>query len=236
MAQKIYPDAAAALDGLLRDGMTIAAGGFGLCGIPERLIDAIVHSGVTNLTIASNNAGIDGEGLGKLLRSRQVAKMISSYVGENKEFERQYLAKELEVEFCPQGTLAERMRAGGAGIPGFYTKTGVGTLVAEGKEVKNFDGEDYILERGIRADLSIIKGWKADEAGNLMFRKTARNFNAPAATCGRVCVAEVEEIVPVGSLDPDCIHVPGIYIKRLILGAPYDKKIEFTTTRERESA
>jgi 3-oxoacid CoA-transferase A subunit len=234
--QKIYPDAAAALDGLLHDGMTIAAGGFGLCGIPERLIDAIVASGVKDLTIASNNAGIDGEGLGKLLRSRQVSKMISSYVGENKEFERQYLAKELEVEFCPQGTLAERMRAGGAGIPGFYTRTGVGTLVAEGKEVKNFDGEDYILERGIRADLSIIKGWKADEAGNLLFRKTARNFNAPAATCGRVCVAEVEEIVPVGALDPDGIHLPGIYVKRLISGAPYDKKIEFRTVRQREVA
>ena len=192
------------------------------------------------MTIASNNAGIDGEGLGKLLRTRQVKKMISSYVGENKEFERQYLAGELEVEFCPQGTLAERMRAGGAGIPGFYTKTGVGTLVAEGKEVKEFDGPDgpdeYILERGIRADLSIIKGWKADEAGNLMFRKTARNFNAPAATCGKICVAEVEEIVAVGTLDPDYIHVPGIYVKRLILGAPYDKKIEFTTVRQREAA
>ena len=240
MAQKIYPDAAAALDGLLFDGMTIAAGGFGLCGIPERLIDAIVASGVKDLTIASNNAGIDNEGLGKLLRTRQVGKMISSYVGENKEFERQYLAGELEVEFCPQGTLAERMRAGGAGIPGFYTKTGVGTQVAEGKEVKEFDGpngpEAYILERGIRADLSIIKGWKADEAGNLMFRKTARNFNAPAATCGKICVAEVEEIVAVGSLDPDCIHVPSIYVKRLINGSPYDKKIEFMTTRERESA
>ena len=237
MAQKIFPDAAAALDGLLHDGMTIAAGGFGLCGIPERLIDAIVASGVKDLTIASNNAGIDNEGLGKLLRTRQVGKMISSYVGENKEFERQYLADELEVEFCPQGTLAERMRAGGAGIPGFYTKTGVGTQVAHGKEVKQFDGpngpEDYILERGIRADLSIIKGWKADEAGNLVFRKTARNFNQPAATCGRICVAEVEEIVAVGSLNPDCIHVPSIYVKRLILGAPYDKKIEFVTTRER---
>jgi len=240
MAQKIYPDAAAALDGLLFDGMTIAAGGFGLCGIPERLIDAIVASGVKNLTIASNNAGIDNEGLGKLLRTRQVGKMISSYVGENKEFERQYLADELEVEFCPQGTLAERMRAGGAGIPGFYTKTGVGTQVAHGKEVKQFDGpngpEEYILERGIRADLSIIKGWKADEVGNLLFRKTARNFNQPAATCGRICVAEVEEIVPVGSLDPDCIHVPSIYVKRLIDGSPYDKKIEFMMTRERESA
>jgi len=236
MANKIYSDAAAALDGLLHDGMTIAAGGFGLCGIPERLIDAIVASGVKDLTVASNNAGIDNEGLGKLLRTRQIKKMISSYVGENKEFERQYLAGELEVEFCPQGTLAERLRAGGAGIPGFYTKTGVGTKVAEGKEVKNFDGEDYILERGIRADLAIIKGWKADEAGNLVFRKTARNFNAPAATCGRVCVAEVEEIVPVGSLDPDTIHLPSIYVKRLILGAPYDKKIEFRTVRQREAA
>jgi 3-oxoacid CoA-transferase subunit A len=236
MAKKIYPDATAALDGLLDDGMTIAAGGFGLCGIPERLIDAIVASGAKNLTIASNNAGIDNEGLGKLLRTRQVGKMISSYVGENKEFERQYLAKELEIEFCPQGTLAERMRAGGAGIPGFYTKTGVGTQVAEGKEVKSFDGEDYILERGIRADLAIIKGWKADESGNLMFRKTARNFNQPAATCGKICVAEVEEIVPIGELDPDCIHLPGIYVNRLILGAPYDKKIEFRTVRERETA
>ena len=231
--QKIYDDAAAALDGLLFDGMTIAAGGFGLCGSPERLIDAIVASGVKDLTIASNNAGIDNEGLGKLLRTKQVRKMISSYVGENKEFERQYLAGELEVEFCPQGTLAERMRAGGAGIPGFYTRTGVGTTVAEGKEVKNFDGEDYILERGIRADLAIIKGWKADDAGTLMFRKTARNFNAPAATSGRICVAEVEEIVAVGSLDPDCIHLPSIYVKRLINGSPYDKKIEFTTVRER---
>lgn len=236
MANKIYPDAAAALDGLLRDGMTIAAGGFGLCGIPERLINAIVASGVKDLTVASNNAGIDNEGLGKLLRTRQIRKMISSYVGENKEFERQYLAGELEVEFCPQGTLAERLRAGGAGIPGFYTKTGVGTKVAEGKEVKSFEGEDYILERGIRADLAIIKGWKADEAGNLIFRKTARNFNQPAATCGRICVAEVEEIVPVGSLDADAIHLPGIYVKRLILGAPYDKKIEFRTVRTREAA
>ena len=234
--QKIFPNAVAALDGLLFDGMTIAAGGFGLCGIPERLIDALVASGVKDLTIASNNAGIDNEGLGKLLRTRQVKKMISSYVGENKEFERQFLAGELEVEFCPQGTLAERMRAGGAGIPGFYTKTGVGTQVAEGKEVKSFDGEDYILERGIRADLSIIKGWKADESGNLVFRKTARNFNQPAATSGKVCVAEVEEIVPVGSLEPDGIHLPSIYVKRLISGAPYDKKIEFTTVRERTAA
>jgi 3-oxoacid CoA-transferase subunit A len=234
--RKVYANAGAALEGVLFDGMTIAAGGFGLCGIPERLIDAIVASGVKDLTIASNNAGIDNEGLGKLLRTRQVKKMISSYVGENKEFERQFLAKELDVEFCPQGTLAERMRAGGAGIPGFYTKTGVGTQVAEGKEVKQFDGEDYILERGIRADLSIIKGYKADESGNLVFRKTTRNFNLPAATCGKVCVAEVEEIVAVGGLDPDCIHLPSIYVNRLVDGAQYDKKIEFRTVRERDAA
>ena len=236
MANKIYPDATAALAGMLKDGMTICAGGFGLCGIPERLIDAIEASGVKGLTVVSNNAGIDGIGLGKLLRSRQIAKMISSYVGENKEFERQYLAGELEVEFCPQGTLAERCRAGGAGIPGFYTKTGVGTVVADGKETKDFNGETYVLERGIVADLSIIKGWKADEAGNLIFRKTARNFNQPMATASKFTVAEVEEIVPVGSLDPDCVHVPGIYIKRLISGAPYEKRIEFRTTRTRETA
>jgi 3-oxoacid CoA-transferase A subunit len=236
VANKIYPDAVAALAGLLRDDMIVCAGGFGLCGIPERLIDAIEASGVKGLTIVSNNAGIDGVGLGKLLRSRQIAKMISSYVGENKEFERQYLAGELEVEFCPQGTLAERCRAGGAGIPGFYTKTGVGTVVAEGKETKEFDGETYVLERGIVADLSIIKGWKADEAGNLVFRKTARNFNQPMATASKRTVAEVEEIVPIGALDPDCIHVPGIYVKRLVLGAPYDKKIEFRTVRTREAA
>lgn len=236
MKSKLYTSAEAALDGLLKDNMLIASGGFGLCGIPERFIDAIVASGVTGLTVASNNAGIDGEGLGKLLRTRQIKKMISSYVGENKEFERQFLAGELEVEFCPQGTLAERMRAGGAGIPGFYTKTGVGTQVAEGKEVKNFDGQDYILERGIFADLAIVKAWKADESGNLVFRKTARNFNAPAATCGKVCVVEVEEVVPVGSLDPDGIHLPGVYVQRLVVGAPYDKKIEFRTTRAREAA
>ena len=221
--------------------MLIASGGFGLCGIPERLLVAIRDSGVRNLTFASNNAGIDNEGIGMLLRTKQVAKMISSYVGENKEFERQFLAGELEVEFCPQGTLAERMRAGGAGIPGFYTKTGVGTQVAEGKEVKSFVGpddheEDYILERGIFADLSIVKAWKADETGNVVFRKTARNFNMPAATCGKVCVAEVEEIVPVGELDPDAIHLPGVFVNRLIVGAPYDKKIEFVTTRDREAA
>ena len=236
MADKLFPDAAAALDGILHDGMLIASGGFGLCGIPERLIDAIVASGVTGLTVASNNAGIDGEGLGKLLRTRQIAKMIASYVGENKEFERQYLAGELAVEFCPQGTLAERMRAGGAGIPGFYTATGVGTQVADGKEVKTFDGRDYVLERGIYADLAIVKAWKADTSGNCVFRKTARNFNQPAATCGRVCVVEVEEIVPVGSLDPDAIHLPGVYVQRMIVGAPYDKKIEFRTVRERETA
>ena len=236
MAGKIYPDAAAALDGVLRDDMLIASGGFGLCGIPERLLTAIRDSGVKGLTFASNNAGIDNEGIGMLLRTQQVKKMISSYVGENKEFERQFLSGELEVEFCPQGTLAERMRAGGAGIPGFYTKTGVGTQVAEGKEAKAFDGEDYILERGIFADLAIVKAWKADETGNLVFRKTARNFNQPAATCGKVCVVEVEEIVPTGSLDPDCIHLPGVYVQRMIVGAPYDKKIEFETTRERESA
>jgi 3-oxoacid CoA-transferase A subunit len=236
MANKVYADAAAALEGVLFDGMTIASGGFGLCGVPERLIDAIQAAGTKDLVFASNNAGIDGQGIGKLLRTRQVAKMIASYVGENKEFERQYLSGELEVEFTPQGTLAERLRAGGAGIPGFYTKTGVGTLIAEGKDVKRFDGDDYILERGIRADLSIIKGWKADEAGNLIFRKTARNFNHPAATAGKICVAEVEEIVPVGRLDPDSIHLPGIYVNRLILGAPYDKQIEFRTVRQREAA
>jgi 3-oxoacid CoA-transferase subunit A len=234
--KKLYPSATAALEGVIRNDMLIAAGGFGLCGIPERLIDAIVASGVTGLTVASNNAGIDGEGLGKLLRTRQIKKMIASYVGENKEFERQYLAGELETEFCPQGTLAERMRAGGAGIPGFYTKTGVGTLIADGKDVKEFGGQDYILERGIFADLAIVKAWKADESGNLVFRKTARNFNQPAATCGKVCIAEVEEIVPVGSLDPDAIHLPGVYVQRMILGAPYDKKIEFRTVREREAA
>ncbi|KQM22087.1 CoA transferase subunit A [Novosphingobium sp. Leaf2] len=232
---KIYPSAQAALDGVLKDGLLIAAGGFGLSGIPERLLDAIRDSGVKDLTFASNNAGIDNEGIGKLLRTRQVRKMISSYVGENKEFERQYLAGELEVEFCPQGTLAERMRAGGAGIPGFYTKTGVGTQVAEGKETKVFRGEEYLLEEGIFADLAIVKAWKADETGNVVFRKTARNFNVPAATCGKICVVEVEEIVPTGSLDPDAIHLPGVFVQRIVLGAPYDKKIEFVTTRAREA-
>jgi len=233
---KVYPTAETALDGLLFDGMTICAGGFGLSGIPERLIDGIQAAGTKRLTVVSNNAGIDGEGLGRLLRTRQIAKMISSYVGENKEFERQYLAGELEVEFCPQGTLAERCRAGGAGIPGFYTRTGVGTLIAEGKETKEFDGETFVLERGIRADLSIVKAWKGDTAGNLVFRKTARNFNQPMATASYHTVAEVEELVPAGEIDPDCIHVPGIFVKRLVLGAPYDKRIEFRTVRERETA
>ena len=236
MANKIYGSAKDALHGLLFDGMTICSGGFGLCGIPERLIDAIEASGVKDLTVVSNNCGIDGVSLGKLLRSRQIRKVIASYVGENKEFERQYLSGEIEVEFCPQGTLAERCRAGGAGIPGFYTKTGVGTLVAEGKELKEFDGETYVLERGIVADLSIVKGWKADESGNLIFRKTARNFNQPMATASKNTVAEVEEIVAIGSLEPDAIHLPGIYIKRMLSGAPYEKQIEFRTTRQREVA
>jgi 3-oxoacid CoA-transferase subunit A len=232
---KVFPNARTALEGLLRNNMLIAAGGFGLCGVPDRLIDAARDSGVTGLTIASNNAGLDGEGLGKLLRSRQVRKMISSYVGDNKEFERQYLAGEIEVEFSPQGTLAERMRAGGAGIPGFYTPTGVGTLIAEGKATREFDGRCYLLERAIVADIALVKAWKADTSGNLMFRKTARNFNVPAATCGKICVVEVEEIVEVGALDPDHIHLPGIYVHHLVLGAPYDKKIEFRTTRLREA-
>ncbi|MBP1807147.1 CoA transferase subunit A [Rubellimicrobium aerolatum] len=232
---KVYPDARSALDGLLFDGMLIAAGGFGLCGIPELLIAAIREAGTRDLTVASNNAGVDGFGLGVLLESRQVRRMMSSYVGENAEFMRQYLSGELELEFNPQGTLAERMRAGGAGIPGFYTRTGVGTVVAEGKPHMDFDGQTYVLERGIVADLAIVKAWKADETGNLVFRKTARNFNVPAATCGRVCVAEVEEIVPAGSLDPDAIHLPGIYVHRLIAGA-HEKRIEQRTVRARPEA
>ncbi len=233
--KKIYGSAKDALDGVLEDGMLIAAGGFGLCGIPELLIEAIRESGVKDLTFASNNAGVDDFGIGRLLHTRQVKKMMSSYVGENAEFMRQYLEGELEVEFNPQGTLAERMRAGGAGIPGFYTKTGVGTMIAEGKDHKDFDGETYIMERGIFADLAIVKAWKADETGNLVFRKTARNFNVPAAMCGRVCAAEVEEIVPTGSLDPDCIHLPGIYVHRLIQG-DHEKRIEQRTVRQRKEA
>ena len=228
--QKVYANATDALDGLLFDGMLVAAGGFGLCGIPENLIAAMRESGVKDITVASNNCGVDDFGLGILLKSRQIKKMISSYVGENAEFMRQYLSGELELEFNPQGTLAERMRAGGCGIPGFYTKTGVGTVIAEGKELKDFDGETYVLERAIVADVSIVKGWKADETGNLIFRKTARNFNPPAAMCGKVCVAEVEEIVPAGSLDPDCIHLPGIYVHRLVKG-DFEKRIEQRTVR-----
>ncbi|MDX0371891.1 3-oxoacid CoA-transferase subunit A [Sinorhizobium meliloti] len=228
--QKIFTSTGAALEGLLFDGMFIAAGGFGLCGIPELLINAIRAAGTKDLTIASNNCGVDDFGLGVLLKTKQIRKMISSYVGENAEFMRQYLSGELELEFNPQGTLAERMRAGGAGIAGFYTKTGVDTLVAEGKEIKTFNGETYVLETGIVADLSIVKAWKADTSGNLVFRKTARNFNPPAATCGKVCVAEVEEIVPAGGLDPDQIHLPGIYVHRLTQGA-HEKRIEQRTTR-----
>ena len=233
--KKVHATASDALAGLLRDGMLIAAGGFGLCGIPELLIDALVESGVRDLTVASNNAGVDDFGLGKLLATRQIRKMMSSYVGENAEFMRQYLSGELELEFNQQGTLAERMRAGGAGIPGFYTRTGVGTLIAEGKEVKVFDGKEYILEKGIFADLAIVKAWKADDTGNLIFRKTARNFNPPAAMCGKICVAEVEEIVPRGSLDPDHIHLPGIYVHRLVQGK-HEKRIEQRTVRKREEA
>ena len=231
---KVYASATEALDGLLFDGMTIAAGGFGLCGIPELLIAAIRDNGVKDLTVASNNCGVDGFGLGILLESRQIRKMISSYVGENAEFMRQYLSGELELEFNPQGTLAERMRAGGAGIPGFYTATGVGTVIAEGKDHKDFNGKTYILETGLVTDLSIVKAWKADPSGNLVFRKTARNFNPPAATCGKVCVVEVEEIVPMGSIDPDHIHLPGIYVHRIIQGQ-HEKRIEQRTVRKREA-
>jgi len=230
--KKVYGSAAAALEGVLFDGMIIASGGFGLCGIPELLIGALKDSGVKNLTVASNNAGVDDFGLGVLLQTRQVKKMISSYVGENAEFMRQYLSGELELEFNPQGTLAERMRAGGAGIAGFYTRTGVGTVIAEGKDVKVFNGQSYILETGIVADLAIVKAWKADPSGNLVFRKTARNFNPPAATCGKVCVVEVEEIVPLGSLDPDTIHLPGIYVHRIVQGT-HEKRIEQRTVRKR---
>ncbi|WP_395779921.1 CoA transferase subunit A [Aquidulcibacter sp.] len=230
----IYPNAAAALEGLTFDGMTVMSGGFGLCGIPENLILALRDSCVKGISVISNNAGVDGFGLGLLLETKQIAKMISSYVGENKEFERQYLSGELQLEFNPQGTLAERIRAGGAGIPGFYTKTGVGTKIAEGKEHKDFDGETYILETGLKADLSLVKAWKADTAGNLIYRKTARNFNPMMATAGKICVAEVEEIVPVGSLDPDHIHTPGIYVKRLVQGS-FEKRIEQRTVTKREA-
>ena len=233
--RKIFPDARAALEGLTFDGMTVMSGGFGLCGIPEHLIAALRDSGVKGLTVISNNAGVDDFGLGQLLGTKQIAKMISSYVGENKEFERQYLAGELELEFNPQGTLAERIRAGGAGIPAFFTATGVGTLVAEGKEVREFDGRQYVMETGLVADLSIVKAWKSDERGNLVFRKTARNFNPMMATAGKVCVAEVEEIVPTGSLDPDHIHTPGIYVDRIVQTVP-EKRIEQRTVRQKEQA
>ena len=233
--RKIFPDAASALEGLTFDGMTVMSGGFGLCGIPEHLIAALRDSGAKGLTVISNNAGVDGFGLGQLLETRQIAKMISSYVGENKEFERQYLAGELQLEFNPQGTLAERIRAGGAGIPAFFTATGVGTLVAEGKEVREFDGRQYVMETGLVADLSIVKAWKADERGNLVFRKTARNFNPMMATAGKACVVEVEEIVPTGSLDPDAIHTPGIYVDRIVQTVP-EKRIEQRTVRARETA
>lgn len=229
---KLFPNAKAALEGIVRDGMIMAIGGFGLCGIPEELILALRDSGVRGLTIASNNAGVDGAGLGLLLATHQIRKMISSYVGENAEFERQFLAGEIEVEFCPQGTLAERMRAGGAGIPGFYTRTGVGTVIAEGKEHKDFEGKTYILERGIVADVVLVKAWKGDTQGNLIYRRTARNFNPNAATCGKVTVAEVEELVQPGELDPDAIHTPGIFVHRLVHVPDPIKRVEKRTTRE----
>jgi 3-oxoacid CoA-transferase subunit A len=229
---KIYPSAAAALDGVVKDGQLMAVGGFGLCGIPEALIDALHDSGVKDLTVISNNAGVDGFGLGKLLNTRQVKKMISSYVGENKEFERQYLAGELELEFTPQGTLAERLRAGGAGIPAFYTRTGVGTLVAEGKEIREFDGHQYVMERALLPEVSLVKAWKADVSGNLVFRLTARNFNPAVAMAGKLTVVEVEEIVPLGALAPDAIHLPGIYVDRIVLNTAPEKRIEKRTITE----
>jgi 3-oxoacid CoA-transferase subunit A len=229
---KVYLNAQAALEGIVEEGMTIAVGGFGLCGIPEALIVALRDTGKKNFTVASNNAGVDGGGLGLLLETRQIRKMISSYVGENREFERQFLAGLLEIEFCPQGTLAERMRAGGAGIPGFFTRAGVGTAVAQGKEHRLFDGHTYILEHGIRANLSLVKAWKGDTSGNLIYRKTARNFNPVAATCGRITVAEVELLVPTGELDPDHVHTPGIYVQRLVHNPDATKRIEKRTIRE----
>ena len=233
---KIYPSAAAALQGIVRDGQLLAVGGFGLCGIPEALIAALRDTGVKDLTVVSNNAGVDDFGLGQLLQTRQIRKMISSYVGENKEFERQYLAGELELEFTPQGTLAERLRAGGAGIPAFYTRTGVGTLVAEGKETREFDGHTYVMERALMPDVSLSKAWKADRAGNLVYRRTARNFNPAVAMAGRISVVEVEEIVETGTLDPDAIHLPGIYVHRLVLNATPEKRIEKRTVREKTAA
>ncbi|GAD24958.1 CoA transferase subunit A [Acidovorax sp. MR-S7] len=234
--KKLYPSAAEALKGVVADGQLMAVGGFGLCGIPEALIEALRDSGVKDLTIASNNAGVDGFGLGKLLETRQIKKMIASYVGENKEFERQYLAGELELEFTPQGTLAEKMRAGGAGIPAFFTKTGVGTQVAEGKELREFDGQTYVMERSIVADVSLVKAWRADTSGNLQFRLTARNFNPAAATCGKVCIVEVEEVVELGQLQPDEIHLPGIYVHRIVHNPTPEKRIEKRTITEKAGA
>ncbi|MEX8494992.1 CoA transferase subunit A [Sphaerotilus sp.] len=231
---KVYPSAAAALEGIVRDGQLIAVGGFGLCGIPEALIDALAASGVQNLTAISNNAGVDGFGLGKLLNTRQIKKMISSYVGENKEFERQYLAGELELEFTPQGTLAEKLRAGGAGIPAFFTKTGVGTLVAEGKELREFDGETYVMERALLPEVSLVKADVADMSGNLRFNKTARNFNPAVAMAGKICIVEVERLVPTGSIAPDDVHLPGIYVQRIVVNATPEKRIEKRTTRDRK--
>jgi 3-oxoacid CoA-transferase subunit A len=231
---KIYPSAKAALDGLVEDGQLLAVGGFGLCGIPEALIDALRDSRVKGLTVISNNAGVDGFGLGKLLETRQIKRMISSYVGENKEFERQYLAGELELEFTPQGTLAEKLRAGGAGIPAFFTATGVGTLVSEGKEIREFEGRHYVMERALVPDVSLGKAWKADKSGNLIFRRTARNFNPAVIMAGKVSVVEVEEIVETGTFDPDAVHLPGIYVNRLVLNATPEKRIEKRTIRERQ--
>lgn len=233
MTNKLYADAAAALDGLLKDNMTLMSGGFGLCGIAENAIAEIKKSGVKGLTVISNNCGVDDFGLGILLKDRQIKKMVSSYVGENKTFETQYLSGELEIEFNPQGTLAERIRAGGSGIPAFFTKTGVGTIVADGKEVRKFNGEDYVMETGLTADLAIVKAWKGDKDGNLIFRKTARNFNPMMAMAGRVTVAEVEELVEVGSFDPDQIHTPGIFVQRIFVGTGHEKRIENRTTRKR---
>jgi len=233
---KIFPDAAAALKGIVADGQLLAVGGFGLCGIPEALIDALRDSGAKNLTVISNNAGVDGFGLGKLLETRQISKMISSYVGENKEFERQYLAGELQLEFTPQGTLAEKLRAGGAGIPAFFTKTGVGTLVAEGKELREFDGETYVMERSLVPDVSLVKAHRADKSGNLQFRLTARNFNPAVAMAGKICVVEVEEVVETGALDPDQIHLPGIYVHRIVHNAHPEKRIEKRTITEKAGA
>jgi 3-oxoacid CoA-transferase subunit A len=226
---KIYPSAAKALEGIVRDGQLLAVGGFGLCGIPEALIDALCASGVKNLTVISNNAGVDGFGLGKLLDTRQINKMISSYVGENKEFERQFLAGELQLEFTPQGTLAEKLRAGGAGIPAFYVRTGVGTLIAEGKETREFDGRVYVMERALVPEVSLVKAWKADKSGNLLFRRTARNFNPAVAMAGKITVVEVEEIVETGTFDPDSVHLPGIYVHRIVLNAHPEKRIEQRT-------